>query len=255
MAENTPMAIKKLLLPKIALCTEDNYTHCKGFSGDITLDHAFFLGYRKMFFLFIHDLNMFEKNKKGNFILCENSDISIYKQYLKLLNFKDVKLYSCNEIKQIDEIVNVPYKLTPEINNRWRMKHRGLITQPLKIKNIILYNPHDSSTNICYIFNDKEKWLAEDFTLINTSTAPVQYVLNAVANADKIICATYSDYCYAIYCKPGCSVYYIKQQKQNVSTLSGINVNYNTGLPLFNLKYLPTHETFDNYKKINTSDV
>jgi hypothetical protein len=198
---------------------------------------------------------MFEANQKNNFVLCANSDILAYRQYLELFNLKDIKLYTCNEIKRINSTVNVPYKLTPVIDNRWRMKHRGLITQTFDYKKIILYSQRDSDTEVIYKFNDIEKWVAEGFIFINTATAPVLLTLNAVANADIVVCATFNDYCYAMYCKPGSNVYYIKQQTQSIDMLSGININYDTGSHLFNFETLPQFETFNCYKKITASDV
>ena len=221
------------------------------FTGQAVIDTALFIENRTVRELFLYDLNYFESNPTTNFVICTNSHVAQYKAFLNLFNLK-VNLYTSEEVKRVNTYI--PYVDTINFNDRWRMKHRGLITSPLSFKKIILYSHTEHTDHAVYEYSNIKQWLDEGFIFVNTSTTPMGMLINVIAGADIVICASEIDLFYTTYCKYGSTVFFIAQEHHHPRYTYTINKRYDTSEQFYNMKLLLRENTFDEYKSITSCE-
>jgi len=239
--------------PNEAYCNELAKTGKTFFTGDIELSDAFFLENRTLRELVLYDLDIFESNPDSNFVICTNSNVNLYKEYIKIFNL-NVKLYTSDEVKPSENFIVHDDILS--LNDRWCMKHRSLITSPFTFEKIALFTQETFTDHSVYRYDDVRRWSEEGFVFINTSTTPLADLINIIAGADKIACASELEYFYALYCKQGSTLYYIsrKDEPGYLQYNSTVNRHYKNNLPLCNIINLPAYDTITSYRNI-TSDV
>jgi hypothetical protein len=220
------------------------------FTGQVILDTAYLLENRSVSDLFLYDLNHFESEPTANFVLSMNSDIMHYKSFINLFGLK-VNLYTTEEIKHIT--LKKLHFDNYGLNDRWKMKHRGLITTPFSFKKIILYT-HSVKKDFCiYEYENIDSWVNEGFVFIDTTTTSTEMLINIVAGADEVVCGSDVDLFYTLYCKQGCTVYFIAEEYHHPRHIFTINTHYKTKQSIFNIKLLLRENTLAEYKKITSN--
>ncbi len=235
--------------PTQAFCNYISRIKNTPLTGQTILDSAYFLENRSVEDLFLYDLNHFEFEPDANFVLSINSDLPQYKSFIDLFGLK-VNLYTSDEIKNI--IVRKQHIDTDGFSDRWRMKHRALINNPFDFKKIILYT-HNTRTDFCvYEYDNIDGWVSEGFVFINTTTTPIETLINIVAGADEVVCGSEIDLFYTVYCKEGSTVYFIAGEYHHPRHIFTINTHYKNKQPIYNIKLLLRYNTLAEYKQVTT---
>ena len=251
MKTSIPFTLDIFPEPERACCEYHIRVDCNNFEGNHVLDKAFFLKNRTLKQLFLYDLDFFEENQKNNFILCTNGNVDIYKQYKKLFNL-DINLYTCKDIKHVDNITYLDdaYFDTIKLNQRWMMKHQMIITESFSFKKIIFYNNDIQTVRMIYEYSNIDKWCNEGFVFINVTTTPIENLISIIRGAETIICASQIDYFLTVYCKENSNVFLITNENNQPPYYTELNRHYKKDKQIYNIHFLLQHDTFNDYKKI-----
>lgn len=172
------------------------------FTGDIRLESAMLFTGCTFYDMLLHDLDFFERNPGSNIIFaCCPYIKKMLKDFVTIFGL-DVTIFTSDEIGYVEKIETRQRKR--EINSRWVVKHRNLILNPMKFKKILLYD-HDHTD-----VNGMSVYMRKGFIPVCLNKMPIFEIIDMLSGADEIVNLHDHALLYAIYCKPGCQIYDIR---------------------------------------------